>query len=195
MGMLPLEEISSSMRIFFLIYIVIITLGLQNTLAAIYVDGLIHVSNLDRDITMHERNAQEKIQLRDLRELLLCQQVNPDGKIDRYHLMKALSQEGADMLNKLGLQLSLAKALFMMLDTEDQQSVEIDEFIFGLMNLKGNSTTIQLANLMYHSKHLLARLCRLTATVEEEVVPLLQGVDPDFVARETEAGPEQPIRF
>jgi len=90
--------------------------------------------------------------LRELRELLLCQPLNADGKIARLHLVRTLTHEGAYMLKKLGLELSVAITLFLMLDTDDQQSVEIDEFVYGLMNLKGNSTTIQLANLMYHSK-------------------------------------------
>jgi len=150
--MRPLDEISSVMRILFVIYVIIISLGLQNALAAVFVDGLTHVSNHDRDITMHERNAQEKMQLRELRELLLCQPLNADGKIARLHLVRTLTHEGAYMLKKLGLELSVAITLFLMLDTDDQQSVEIDEFVYGLMNLKGNSTTIQLANLMYHSK-------------------------------------------
>jgi len=184
--MMPLEHISSAMRTIFVIYIIIIALGLQNTLAAVFVDGLTHVSSLDRDITMHERNAKEKSQLRQLRELLLCQPLTPEGKIERHALIHVLKHEGADMLKKLGLQLTVAKALFKMLDTDDQQSVEIDEFIYGLMNLKGNSMTIQLANLMYHSKQLLSRLCRLSGMVEDEVLPLLQGVDPELAVEEDE---------
>jgi len=191
--MRPLEGISSMMRLLFVIYIIIISLGLQNTLAAVFVDGLTHVSNLDRDVTMHERNAQEKKVLKELRELLLCQPLNEEGKIERYQLVHTLKHEGADLLKKLGLQLSTAKALFLMLDTDDQQTVEIDEFVYGLMNLKGNSTTIQLANLMYHSKQLLARLCRLSGMVEDGVLPLLQGVGEESVAKQTTTESGQPL--
>lgn len=157
--------------------------GLMNIVAAVIHDALAHVSNLDRDTTMHERNAKEKAHLQNLRELLWnkSKTLDPDGKISRTRLMKILRSDGAQMLRGLGVQLGVAKALFNMLDVDEQQVLEIDEFIYGLSSLKGNPTTIRLTTLMHQNKKLLYRLRLLSVAVEDQMLPILKGVDPQMI--------------
>jgi len=178
----PLEAISWWSRWLFIGYMVIIIFGAMNTVSAVYVDALLHFSTLDRDVVMTERNAKEKSQLRQLRQMLQDQPVNKDGKIEQRELMHVLTGDGASLLKALGLQLQVAKALFRLLDVEDAKAIEIDEYIYGLLHLKGNAATIHMATLMYQSKRQLFKLQRISALVEDRVLPLLLGIDPTLIA-------------
>lgn len=177
----PLEAISVWNRWLFLLYMILILLGVINTVSAVYVDALLHFSNMDRDIVMTERNAKEKAYLRELRTMIGHQHLNAQGQIEQKHLMAVLTGEGANLLKSLGLQLSMAKALFRLLDVEDSRSVGVDEYVCGLLHLKGNATTIHMASLMYLSKRTLFKVQRLSALVEDRVVPLLSRTDPELL--------------
>jgi len=173
----PFEAMSSWNRLLFVIYIVFLIFGVMNILSAVYMDTLLHASTLERDTRLSERTTKEKFQLRQLRMMLKSQPLNEEGLIQRKHLLAVLTGEGAGLLKGFGLQLPVAKALFRMLDVEDSRAVEVDEYINGLVHLKGNATTIHMASLMYQSKRMLFKMQRISALVEDRVVPLLLGKD------------------
>merc|ERR1712037_474275 len=133
------------------------------------------------DVVMTERNAIEKSHLRQLRNLFNSQPLDAGGLIQRKHLLEVLTGEGAHHFKALGIQLPVAKALFRLLDVEDARAVEVDEYIYGLLHLKGNAATIHMATLMYQSKRLLFKVQRISALVEDHVMPILFGADPHLI--------------
>mmetsp|Transcript_22520 Transcript_22520/g.43837 ORF Transcript_22520/g.43837 Transcript_22520/m.43837 type:complete len:168 (-) Transcript_22520:303-806(-) len=159
----------------------------MNTVSAVYVDALLHFSSLDRDVVMTERNAIEKSHLRQLRNLFNSQPLDADGLIQRKDLLEVLTGDGAHHFKALGIQLPVAKALFRLLDVEDARAVAVDEYIYGLLHLKGNAATIHMATLMYQSKRLLFKVQRISNLVEDRVMPMLMGVDPHLLGARSAA--------
>lgn len=184
----PLNAISAWIRWLFLVYMILLVLGVMNTVQAVYVDALLHFSSIDRDLVMTERNFQEKRSLKKLRELLHNQPGQIEGMVTEKDVMEVLSGDGAGLLKSLGLQVSAAKALFRLLDVEDMRAVEVDEFVYGLLHLKGNSTTIHMTTLMYQSKRLLSKMLNIQTLIEEKVLPLMLGADPNLLGLEGAAG-------
>merc|ERR1712008_304072 len=109
---------------------------------------------------------------------MMSKSLNADGLFEQKHLLAVMTGEGASLLKSLGLQLPVAKALFRLLDVEDTRAVDVDEYIYGLLRLKGNAANIHMATLMYQSKRVLFKLQRIATLVEERVVPLLLGQYP-----------------
>jgi len=180
----PLVAISVWNRWLFLAYMVILLFGAMNTVSAVYVDSLLHFSHLDRDVVMTERNSIEKSRLRQLRTMMKSQPLKADGLIERKYLLDVMTGEGASLLKSLGLQLAMAKALFRLLDVEDVGAVDVDEYIYGLLRLKGNAATIHMSALMYQTKRMLFKVHHVAALVEDRVMPLLLGKQPNLLGME-----------
>eukprot|EP00747_Dinoflagellata_sp_TGD_P091961 gnl/TRDRNA2_/TRDRNA2_165252_c3_seq2.p1 gnl/TRDRNA2_/TRDRNA2_165252_c3~~gnl/TRDRNA2_/TRDRNA2_165252_c3_seq2.p1 ORF type:complete len:215 (+),score=39.91 gnl/TRDRNA2_/TRDRNA2_165252_c3_seq2:61-705(+) len=63
----------------------------------------------------------------------------------------------------LGLDVTQARALFVLLDVDETDEVEIEEFVMGCMRLKGEAKSIDVNMLLYENEKL---LCSLTNFVE-----------------------------
>merc|ERR1712062_789213 len=122
-----------------------------------YVDGLLHVSTLDRAVVMTERSAKDKTHLDALRELLSQSRISTVSYKSMVRVFS--SSRGEHALRVLGFDLFVAKAMFRLLDTDDRSVVDIEEFMNCLMCVvSGNATSMHQATLHYQNKRLLLLL-------------------------------------
>merc|ERR1719323_2991548 len=70
-------------------------------------------------------------------------------------------------LKIIGLGVYEARGLFQLLDIDDKDFVEIEEFVCGMMRLKG--TGVDIATLMYENKRILTRLTAFMRFVEDHM--------------------------
>merc|ERR1711988_345569 len=69
-------------------------------------------------------------------------------------------------LSSLNIEIREAKSIFNLLDLDKSGEVTIEEFIFGLMRLKGNAKAIDTHTLLYENKRMVmvwkdhAKSCR-----------------------------------
>jgi hypothetical protein len=163
---LPLKSMSWIWHWAFLAYVFIMIIGLFNKVSALYVDGLLHVSALDRAVVMGHHSMGERSKLMEMKELL--QKDNYNNKISYRNLMKVLRDaQGSKGLRSIGLDVYVAKALFRLLDTEDRDSVDVDEYIDSLRNISGNATNMHQATIVYQNKRMLLRINRLEQHLQE----------------------------
>merc|ERR1719215_587241 len=137
----PLEAISSRPDSVVISFIFLTLFGLVNTVNAIYVDALMNRSMVDRAAS--ERSASDRGVLKELRSGLLSKPINERGEIKRKHLNQVLAGPGAPLLAKLRLDPHIVRSLVTLLDADDDNCVEVDEFLSGLLHLKGNAADIQ----------------------------------------------------
>lgn len=173
----PLGVISEFVQFCFWLVIFIVIFGLMNTVTAVYCDNLIYHSNIDR--LSFDRRRDDKLQLKNLRSLLTQETVEDDGKIKRQQLMRVLKGSGASILKQLGLELWVAQALFRLLDAEDEGAVVIDEYVYGLLNLKGNAQNIHMSSLEHQSKRIVTKVQGMANLLEQTVVPQLALLSAD----------------
>lgn len=174
----PLGVISGSVQALFWMVIFIVIFGLMNTVTAVYCDNLIYHSNVDRQ--SFDRRRDDKVHLRELRSMILQEPLESDGKIRRQNLMKILKDDrGASILKQLGLELWVASALYRLLDAEDEGAVCVDEFVYGLLNLKGSAQNIHMASLEHQSKRIITKVQQMRDVMELIIVPQLASLVSD----------------
>jgi len=84
---------------------------------------------------------------------------------------------GAPLLRKLNLEIWVVQALFRLLDSEDDNSVEIDQFLFGLLHLKGNAANIQIVTLMNLVKRLNSKVTKVSDDLEDHFPKVLEALN------------------
>lgn len=186
--MQPLKAISSVWGFFFQAYVFIMAFGVMNTVAALFFDGLMHRSKVDRDFALSESNAKDRRRLMHIKDLLR-QESSEDGYIRFKRLLKVLSNESCSRaLRDLCLDRSAAISTFRLLDADNKRLLEVDQFIYGLMQVKGNPGNVHIASMMYQGKRVLQVLSDLTDMIEERVIPLAAGMDPSLILGQTMEG-------
>merc|ERR1712079_67966 len=71
-------------------------------------------------------------------------------------------------LATLGIELGEAKGIFNLLDLDKSGSVTIEEFVFGLMRIKGNAKALDTATLLYENKRMMQCWQHFMLSVEEQ---------------------------
>merc|ERR1719386_577592 len=79
-------------------------------------------------------------------------------------------------LATLELEASDAWELFKLLDSDDSQTIDIDEFVTGCMRLKGNAKAIDIAKISYDFKMMHRSLSRFMKDVKESFTLLKKGM-------------------
>jgi len=177
----PLTAFSDSHHVVFVLFMFLMSFGVINTIAAVYVDGLIHYSNVEREFSMAEASGNDKRHLKHIRDLLLAAGTSK-GNIRYCQLLEVLSGESCPReLRSLGLESGVAVSLFKLLDTDNKKVVEVDQFIHGLLHVKGNAAHIHLATLLYQGRQQLSKLQELVTDVQDKVIPLAAGVEPSLI--------------
>merc|ERR1711971_227566 len=64
---------------------------------------------------------------------------------------------------------SQARALFMLLDTDDTEEVSIDEFVSGCTRLKGDAKSIDVNMLLYETEYMIGRVTAGLNRIEEKL--------------------------
>jgi hypothetical protein len=174
----PLKTINWWLGPIFFFYIMVMNLAVLNIFTALAVDAVTHVSNFDRTLQVSETALQEgRVIECQLKPLFEQADRNHDGRLSRDVMLSVFKKkDGAKALNDLKLDIASMKALFKLVDAEDRDSVSIDDFCAGIVHLKGNTSSVHMAMLLFQSRRLLVRLDKLGRTTESRLQTLKQMV-------------------
>mmetsp|Transcript_136988 Transcript_136988/g.273229 ORF Transcript_136988/g.273229 Transcript_136988/m.273229 type:complete len:647 (+) Transcript_136988:121-2061(+) len=174
----PLENVNWWLGPVFFAYIIVMNLNALHLITALYVDSVSHVSNFDRTLELSDTALQEGRLIEDrLKPLFEQADRNHDGRLSRDVMLSVFKKkDGAKALNDLKLDIASMKALFKLVDAEDRDSVSIDDFCAGIVHLKGNTSSVHMAMLLFQSRRLLVRLDKLGRTTESRLQTLKQMV-------------------
>jgi len=172
--LLPLASISVWCRLIFLAYVFAAVFGAVQILAAVYVDGVILCSHVDRDAATAEKRHADLIVSSDLREFLYLADPCNNGTLSQQAFLNFINQqEGKQILEKLGVNAVRIAALYELLDVEDNGSVDVAQFLSGIGFLSGNPMTFHAAMASHQNRQMSTRIDLLAQRVDENFVRLL----------------------
>jgi len=162
----PLEGISRWYVLCYVVYVIFVVFGVMNILTAIFVESAGAIAEVDRDLVIQDSVARENSTINAIRSIFTAADKDGTGLLSKSMLDAQLS-EGNTMayLKVLGLDVYETRGLFKLLDIDDEDFVDIEEFVCGMMRLKG--TGVNTATVMYENKRILTRLTALMRFVEE----------------------------
>eukprot|EP00419_Tripos_fusus_P078911 CAMPEP_0172935424 /NCGR_PEP_ID=MMETSP1075-20121228/221508_1 /TAXON_ID=2916 /ORGANISM="Ceratium fusus, Strain PA161109" /LENGTH=195 /DNA_ID=CAMNT_0013796783 /DNA_START=229 /DNA_END=816 /DNA_ORIENTATION=+ len=169
----PLETFSMWFRPFFVLFVGCVQFGVLNILAAVFVSFVGRHVNSHHEERLQDEFLKDSATVENLRHQLATSNPRDDGKISKRRLEKLLKTTCQHYLTSLDLELEAALDMFKMLDTDDTDTGSIDEFVCGLLQLKGNPDNIHVATMMYENKRIMLRISRLTKIVETNFTRLL----------------------
>jgi len=142
-------------------YIVFVTVAVMNVITGIFVDHIMEASKADGEQMLKAREAEVTTQLSELRRFFLQGDSDGDGCLTLEEFEGLLSAPTVQsFFLKIGLDTHEAVALFHTVDTDDSGSVDVDEFLFGVMRVRGGVKALDMLSLTYD-------LHRLGSNVDE----------------------------
>lgn len=169
----PLEALSPAYRYVFSFFIFFTVFGVLNVVTGAFVDNFHIVSQRDRDVVIQDEIKREKKYIRDVKAIFDGADEDHSGMLSleefEHHLMDTRVKA---FFSTLELDVSHAKALFQLLDTDGTNEVGIDEFVSGCMRLKGNAKSMDVNMLLYESEFMMSRMCENMTQISDKLTSI-----------------------
>jgi len=163
----PLGQRSEWFRLFFILYVSFVTFGMLNVWSAVFVSLVGHFVHQHQEERLHDAHVANASAVEELRQLLNQENTREDGLISLRRVQKILIGNGAELLEKLALDMDQVTGAFRLLDAEDKGIASIDEFMCSLVQLKGNPNSIHVSTLMYENRRILMRLTKISELCQQ----------------------------
>jgi len=165
--MLPLKSINVIYQLVFIFYIYFVVFGVLNVVTSLFVDSVYQVSKQDRDIVVQDELTRNKMYAHNIQMFFYEADKDSSGMLSWEEFEAHLADERVKAyFATLQLDTSQARALFMLLDVDETNAVEIDEFVGGCMRLKGDAKSIDVNMLLYENEKMICKWQRFMDVVE-----------------------------
>jgi len=155
--------VKPSVFIFFLLYLLVTTFGLLNIVVGVVVENTMEASSQDKLLREIEAQKAARTELLSLRSLFLAADRDHSGLVDEAEFTSILKHKSFQQ-KLMELQIDLPPypdLLFDDIDRDDNGTINLEEFIDGIVDLKGPPTTqeehtasMRLRHLEEHSAHI-----------------------------------------
>eukprot|EP00928_Gymnodinium_smaydae_P025883 TRINITY_DN20492_c0_g1_i1.p1 TRINITY_DN20492_c0_g1~~TRINITY_DN20492_c0_g1_i1.p1 ORF type:complete len:637 (+),score=86.63 TRINITY_DN20492_c0_g1_i1:148-2058(+) len=165
-----LLNVSIEIALLFVFFILVMVFCVCNLITGIFVEGAIDVARKDRDVAVHAEVERAVLATDQLKSLFEELDENHTGHIslDEFRAL-AGRQDLRAFFATLGLDVSKPEVIFRLLDVDQSQYLEVDEFVIGVMGLKGQARSVDIATLRReHRKHA-KQWCRLWQQTSDQL--------------------------
>ena len=140
--------------------------GIMNVLTGIFCDAASRVQGVDRELVISDQMEETDKVAKELRALFdMCAQ---EGSLDLKGLESQLQNpQVVDFLKFLDVNISDVPGLFKVLDVDGTGRVGTDEFVVGMMRLRGTARSIDMAMMLHENRKLCAQLSALAQFTEQ----------------------------
>jgi len=140
-----LKDLTFTYRLFFLLFIIFTLFAIVNIVTGVFVESALQSNMKDRDIMAHEELQSKKRYLESMQDIFEEMDADGQGTISMEEFQENLKDERViAYFNALKLDVTDARVLFRLLDTDDSGEITIDEFIVGCYKLQGESRSLDM---------------------------------------------------
>eukprot|EP00416_Gambierdiscus_australes_P012458 CAMPEP_0171136026 /NCGR_PEP_ID=MMETSP0766_2-20121228/130754_1 /TAXON_ID=439317 /ORGANISM="Gambierdiscus australes, Strain CAWD 149" /LENGTH=180 /DNA_ID=CAMNT_0011599543 /DNA_START=1 /DNA_END=540 /DNA_ORIENTATION=- len=155
----PLMHVSPVYVCLFLLYILVLMIGVLNIIVGIFVDSATDAAVKDRESLAQEELMRNLELMKGLEELFDELDADKFGFIS-WKQFEELSHrtEIRARFSTLDIDISHAKEVFTLIDADGNGTISVDEFVVGIMHQKGLAKRTDVHSLMCEISHLLSVL-------------------------------------
>lgn len=158
----PLTDINWTFGVIWVVYIGFTLFGILNVLTGIFCDAAMQAANADRSNVIQAQLEERAGLVETVRSLFEESDADGSGQVSKEEFMRVLAnEEMVAHLNSLGLHTDEAHGLFELLDDDDSGFMEVDEFVNGILRLKGAAKAVDMVTLLYENKKIYRKLNKL----------------------------------
>lgn len=174
----PLKRVGPYYLPLFVLFITFVVFGVLNILTAIFIEASSGIIEIDRDLVVQQNISEESSTMNQLKRLFREIDTENTGRIHKDQIDEVFSTRATiALLKTFGLDISQARGFFRLLDMDMTNEVDIEEFVCGLMRLRGWAKGVDVATIMYENKRLFGRLKEFMKEVDGNFKMLAPKVD------------------
>merc|ERR1711920_288314 len=139
-------------------------LALLNVVTAVFINTALQRSNNDRELAVQQEleNKDELVAI--IQQVFIELDTNQSGSLSIDEFEKHIEDEKIQAyLRSRQIDIGQVRTLFELLDVDETGDVDMEEFVQGVLRLKGGATSMDLAVLTYRVEHILHRIQALSS--------------------------------
>ncbi|CAE7319879.1 unnamed protein product [Symbiodinium sp. CCMP2592] len=145
----PLCRISMVWKGVYFMYIAFTIFAVLNVMTGVFCQSAIESAQRDHDMVMQNVVQEKEGHMRKCRQLFGMLDLDDTGSITITELEERLEDPQVRLFfEALELSIDDVWTFFMLLDGDSGQEIDMEEFLFGCMRLRGNAKALDLAKLM-----------------------------------------------
>jgi len=170
----PLGHVHLIWEVLFICYISFTYFAVLNVVTGVFCQSAIESAAHDKDMVVQAQLANKRLYTEQLQDLFSSIDANNRGHITFHMLEECLNDPNLQAyFDALGITSEDAWNLFTLLDENESNSLDIDEFVTGCLKLRGSARSIDSHMLMYESRWTMKKVTNL-AQAFQELLNMLQ---------------------
>mmetsp|Transcript_65243 Transcript_65243/g.180970 ORF Transcript_65243/g.180970 Transcript_65243/m.180970 type:complete len:571 (+) Transcript_65243:59-1771(+) len=155
----PLGIVSPMWEIVFVIFIAFTQFAVLNVVTGTFCQSAIESANHDKDVMVQAQMASKQRYTEQLQELFETLDPTNSGRITPSTFEESLNDRQVQAyFHSLEITVDDAWNLFRLLDDNESNSIDLEEFVTGCLRLRGSARSIDIHMLMYESKWTMRKL-------------------------------------
>lgn len=149
----PVTEVQPGLLIFFVLFLFLTTFGLLNVIIGVVVETVLCAAKNNEYIQAQRMEEKLKSEIRVLYHIFLQADKDNSGELDLEEFETCLKNPAVvDFLRKLELPTNDAKVVFELFDDDESGKLTIDEFLQGVMKLRGAPSAMDMKRMTFEVK-------------------------------------------
>mmetsp|Transcript_5059 Transcript_5059/g.9064 ORF Transcript_5059/g.9064 Transcript_5059/m.9064 type:complete len:581 (+) Transcript_5059:80-1822(+) len=166
----PLMEVGPLAIAFFIVFVLLMILCVMNVLTGIFCQSAIDTAQKDQELVMQLQLEEHANYVETLKKLFNSWDDSNDGKCSLVEFANHLHDEATEaLLRTLEIETRDALALFELLDPDGKGEIDLDEFIFGCITLRGGAKAVHMERI----SNMNVRLMSALESVEDKLKSML----------------------
>lgn len=151
-GRLIILQVNEWYALFFMVYVWVVTFAIIRVISAIFLSQTMAIAARDHDFTCHERIMKHDRDVLRLKAIFEEGDRDTGGSLSRREFEQVLKDSRVQAwLAQLELEVNEVRGLFLLLDDGDG-NLSFEEFMSGIMRLRGGAKNVDLITLLYENK-------------------------------------------
>merc|ERR1719195_1420511 len=154
----------------FIFYIFFMVFGVLNVVVATFVEQSSLISRRDRELGTQNELEKNRQYYNNIRRFFQEADIDGSGSLSWREFEDYLGDENVQAyFQSFELDVTQARTLFRLLDLDESDDVNIDEFVEGCMRMRGQARSIDVHMLLYENEKMIRRNVEFMEYVEEQL--------------------------
>jgi len=172
-----LREISWVYGFCFIFYIFFMAFGVLNVVVATFVEQSNSISRRDRELVTQKTLEKNREYYNNIRRFFQEADIDGSGSLSWREFEDYLGDENVQAyFQSFELDVTQARTLFRLLDLDESDDVDIDEFVEGCMRMRGQARSIDVHMLLYENEKMICRNVEFMQFVEKQLFELMSKI-------------------
>jgi hypothetical protein len=168
----PFTRLNRIWEFIFIGYISFTYLAVLNVVTGVFCPSAIEGAQHDHDLMVQAQLANKEMHVKRIKELFQTLDSDASGVITFKELSKHIEDaEVKAFFDSMDLCIADAWTLFKLLDNDQTHEIDAEEFVDGVMRLRGVAKSIDMAKLMHDQLHVVKTLERLAKHLYQRSFP------------------------